>query len=141
MPGVDTRSTKSVDAGEETSCGLCCKAIKDEESESLILCEGPCGQWFHRYCAGVTTMKFEQLSKSEETFFCYACFQQAYREKVSILEDRITSLIVELEEHIKTSVKFAIQTIITSTNLNYSIVCISVYDKNSSFFNISCSNP
>ena len=46
-----------------------------------------------------------------------------------------------LSGHIKTSVKFAIQTIVTSTNLNYSIVCISVYDKNSSFFNISCSNP
>ena len=95
---ANANSTKSIDAGEETSCGLCCKVVKDEDNESLILCEGLCGQWFHRYCAGVTTIQFEQLSNSEEPFFCYACFQQAYRAKVASLEDKITSLVVELEE-------------------------------------------
>lgn len=94
----NAKKTKPVDDSEEESCGLCCEAVKDDEDESLIFCEGPCGQWFHRYCAGVTTTQFEQLSNSEEPFFCYACFQRAYRAKVASLEDKITSLIAELEE-------------------------------------------
>ena len=35
-------------------------------------------------------------------------------------------------------VRFAIQLIITSTNRDYSMVCISVYGSRGSFFNISC---
>ena len=62
-------------------CGLCCESVKDEEDEALF-CEGPCAQWFHRYCAEVTATQFQLLSNSPEPFLCYACFQQAHKTKV-----------------------------------------------------------
>ena len=90
-----TRDSETSDSVE--GCGLCCESVKDEEDEALF-CEGPCAQWFHRYCAGVTATQFQLLSNSPETFLCYACFQQAHRAKVSSLEEKVASLTAEIVE-------------------------------------------
>ena len=90
--------TKDSEASDSVEvCGLCRESIKDEEDEALF-CEGPCAQWFHRYCAGVTATQFQLLSNSPEPFFCYACFQQAHRTKVSSLEEKVAALTAEIVE-------------------------------------------
>ena len=81
----------------ECVCGLCCEPVKDEEDEGLY-CDGACARWFHHYCTGVTVPQFERLSNSSSPFFCYACFQEEHRAKVSSLEDKVAVLTAELHE-------------------------------------------
>ena len=46
-------------------CSLCCDKIRDGKQQA-IFCEGKCG-WIHRYCAGVSVAKFEELSLETES--------------------------------------------------------------------------
>ena len=100
---------------ESVKCGLCCKKVRDDEDEALF-CEGRCNHWFHRYCAGVTATQFSLLSNSEESFLCYACFQQDQRERVKGLEEKVAALTEELTK--LRSSRVAATTVATGTNCN-----------------------
>ena len=85
-----------------TDCDVCCRRIIDSKEEALQ-CEGGCGLWFHRYCAGVSVSYFTELSNSSEPFVCYACYQRSQlaitkqlRNEVTHLKGEITKLSEQL---------------------------------------------
>jgi hypothetical protein len=84
------------------TCDLCCKQIQEGKEEALH-CEGGCGLWFHRYCAGVSVSLFKELAGSPEPFLCYICYQRSQlavtkelRNEVAHLKSEITKLSEQL---------------------------------------------
>ncbi len=51
------------------TCPTCTQTIveatNDREGQEALLCEGNCNTWYHRWCAGVPTLRYETLSSSE----------------------------------------------------------------------------
>ena len=81
-PKKSGRSTTADTSKELHVCSLCCERIRDGKQQA-IFCEGKCG-WMHRYCAGVSVAKFEELSLETESssslhalkpFLCLYCEQ------------------------------------------------------------------
>ena len=94
--------SKSTEKPKPTDCDLCCRHIV-EGKEDAIQCEGGCGLWFHRYCAGVSVSHFKELSNSPEPFVCYACYQRSQlvvtkelRSEVAHLKEEISKLAEQL---------------------------------------------
>ena len=78
-------------------CCVCCKAVEDGKDEAL-LCEGQCQKWLHRYCAGVTVNQYEQLSLSDQPFFCFACCQVQHRQLITELRGEVEALRLEVSQ-------------------------------------------
>ena len=76
-------------------CDLCCKHIVEGREEALQ-CEGGCGLWFHRYCAGVSTSYFQELANSPAPFVCFSCYQRLQRAITSQLQDEVARLKAEI---------------------------------------------
>lgn len=87
----------------KNSADLCCKPIVEDLDEALE-CEGACGKWYHRYCAGIPKTHFERLSKTTTPFVCYPCNQILQETRVYELLSEVKSLksqLLKLEEKIK----------------------------------------
>ena len=91
--------------GERTSfevCDICCKHIEDATDESeghdALFCEGECQCWLHRWCAGVSRKKFQQLTGSAEPFLCPACVSQKQQAVIEGLQGNIQALTAEVLE-------------------------------------------
>ena len=78
-------------------CDLCCKRIVEGKDEALH-CDGGCGLWFHRYCAGVSASHFKDLSNSPEPFVCYFCYQRSQLAVTKHLRDEVTRLNSEINK-------------------------------------------
>ena len=91
------KSPKKNASGSKTSCDLCTKLIA-EDKEQAIQCEGTCQQWYHRYCAGVSTKLFKHLSSNDSPFICMSCRQQFQDAQVSQLQSEVANLRSELLE-------------------------------------------
>jgi len=75
---VRTELEQTEESGEDVSahadlhdadiCPTCTQAIVeaavDTEGQEAILCEGSCNCWYHRWCAGVSTLRYKALSMS-----------------------------------------------------------------------------
>ena len=95
---------KPIEKPKPLDCDLCCKHIV-EGREEAIQCEGACGLWFHRYCAGVSVPHFKELTNSSEPFVCYVCYQRSQlivtnqlRSEVAHLKDEISKLAGQLAQ-------------------------------------------
>ena len=55
-------------------CQVCEDVIVDasttKKGQESIFCEGPCGSWLHRYCAGLSKAVFASISKLTDKLFC-----------------------------------------------------------------------
>ena len=78
-------------------CDLCCKRVVEGKDEALH-CDGGCGLWFHRYCAGVSASHFKDLSNSPEPFVCYICHQRSQLAVTKQLRDEVTRLNGEINK-------------------------------------------
>ena len=77
-----------------TTCSLCCEKIV-EGKQQAIYCEGKCG-WMHRYCAGLSVPKFEEISViSSSSFMCSYCERTV---EVNALKLEIETLKIELAQ-------------------------------------------
>ena len=88
---------KSTEKSKPTDCDLCRKRIV-EGKEDALQCEGDCGLWFHRYCAGVSVSHFEELCNSPEPFVCYACYQRSQLAVTNQLRDEVAHLKGEINK-------------------------------------------
>ena len=77
------------------TCDLCCEHIKEGKEEALH-CEGGCGLWFHRYCAGVSSSLFKELAGSPEPFLCYICYQRSQHTLTKELKNEVAHLKSEI---------------------------------------------
>ena len=87
------------------TCDLCCKPIIEGKDEALE-CEGECGKWYHRYCAGISMTHFKRLSTTTSPFVCFPCNQLVQEAKVSQLLSEVESLksqLLKLEEELEES--------------------------------------
>ena len=58
--------------GPKVPCAVCQAQIVDGKDEAL-LCEGECGQWFHRGCASIPPSRYKEVANSDEPFLCLLC--------------------------------------------------------------------
>lgn len=76
-----------------TVCPICDIEIKDSgprsKGDDAVECEGVCGSWLHRQCAGLSKQAFAVVSKSEDPFLCAHC-------KVQQLELELKSVRTQL---------------------------------------------
>ena len=68
------------------------------EGQEAILCEGNCSSWYHRWCAGVTALRYEELSDSDEPFHCPTCIAKEQQRTISELHHSVQSLQEEVRE-------------------------------------------
>ena len=81
---------------------LCDKVIIEASNgvpgNDALQCEGACGGWMYRCCAGVSLSHYTFLSASEEPFYCAICCQQTMRETISSLRDTVNVLKLEIAQ-------------------------------------------
>ena len=95
---VDSCQNDATDEStEEVKCAICEQKVIEGEEQALF-CEGVCNQWVHRYCAGVSTSLFKQLSLSTTSFYCYACSQTQHASEIAMLSESITLLKKEIAD-------------------------------------------
>ena len=85
-----------VDLKNADICPTCTQAIVeaavDTEGQEAILCEGSCNCWYHRWCAGVSTLRYKALSMSEEPFLCPSCTADRHRQCIHEQQQAIREL-------------------------------------------------
>ena len=84
----------SCDLRAKVVCDLCRAAVVDGKEDALQ-CEGSCGSWYHRYCAGVSLTSFRELSNSSTPF---VCSQKAHETTVVQLQSEVDLLRAEVAE-------------------------------------------
>ena len=103
---VRTELEQTEESGEDVSahadlqnadiCPTCTQAIVeaavDTEGQEAILCEGSCNCWYHRWCAGVSTLRYKALSMSEEPFLCPSCTADRHRQCIHEQQQAIREL-------------------------------------------------
>ena len=89
------RDSTSKTTESKVKCAVCTQVIVDGKDEALF-CEGACGAWFHRYCAGVPLAYFQQLSLSSKPYICVCCFQTSYNEELLGLKSTVKTLQEEI---------------------------------------------
>ena len=68
----------------------------DVQGQEAILCEGSCNSWYHRWCAGVSTQRYEALSRSEDPFHCPTCAVELQQQSILELQSSIRTLTKEV---------------------------------------------
>ena len=102
-PMEDQRPTGNL-VGVE--CPTCSKPIKDAtggcEGEEALFCEGTCQCWYHHWyhcwCVGVTGVRFQVLSESNEPFLCQACISHQQHIIIRELQSCVQVLTGEIWE-------------------------------------------
>ena len=99
LPGTPQRVRVSSRSDCHT-CATCLhpivEATGDEEGQEAIFCEGSCNTWYHRWCAGVSSQRYEVLSSSEEPFHCPSCTADKQQQSILELQTRVQSLLEEV---------------------------------------------
>ena len=81
----------------------------ESEGHDALFCEGECQCWLHRWCAGVSRKKFQQLTVSAEPFLCPACVSQKQQAVIEGLQGNIQALTAEVLELKATVERFQLQ--------------------------------
>ena len=79
----------------KSTCELCCDNIESDQDQ--LACEGGCGCIVHRYCAGVTTKHYAELTASSTPFVCFYCFLNLFKTMVNQLQLQVDTLRGELD--------------------------------------------
>ena len=96
-PNSSAKSTnkKGKDHAEPV-CDLCAGTFGT--SEEKLQCEGTCGNYMHRYSAGLTRNHFRELSTNSSPFVCLVCTQHLHKATVNGLHEVVDKLKAELVE-------------------------------------------
>ena len=85
--------------GKKPTCDLCCDTL--DKGQDILKCEGDCGCTVHRYCAGVTKRRYEELMKSTggtDHYVCEWCSLKTTRAIIQQLQCEVANLKQELAE-------------------------------------------
>ena len=100
--GTEYRVVPPVQRSSQHICPICAQPIIEEtdsiQGQEAILCEGTCNSWYHRWCAGVTTLRYEALSHSEDPFHCPTCVLKLQQQSISELQSSLRALTVEVHD-------------------------------------------
>ena len=99
-PGTPQRVSVAVGRSSQHTCPTCAQLILEEtddvQGQEAILCEGSCNSWYHRWCAGVSTQRYEALSRSEDPFHCPTCAVELQQQSILELQSSIRTLTKEV---------------------------------------------
>ena len=59
---------------EKTFCNICIKTIW---GNAKAICCDICNNWVHIKCNSISSARYDELSNSNESFFCLKCFKEA----------------------------------------------------------------
>jgi len=109
--------TSQVHESSNTACPNIEAATDTCEGQETPFCEGACQCWYHRWCVGVTQVRFQPLSESPESFLCPACIHQPATAESSVeeLQGCVRALTAEILE-LKATVSGLQRTAVASTN-------------------------
>ena len=79
----------------KSTCDLCCDNIESDHDQ--LACEGGCGCIVHRYCAGVTTKHYAELTTSSTPFVYFYCSLNLFKTVVNQLQLQVDTLRGELD--------------------------------------------
>ena len=86
---------------EKQVCSICEDVIVDasasKKGQESIFCEGPCGSWLHRCCAGLSKAAFASVSKSPDKFSCPPCHLCKNENELGRLRQRVVDLECKLD--------------------------------------------
>ena len=72
-------------------------ASTSKKGQESIFCEGPCGSWLHRHCAGLSKVVFASISKSTDNIFGLPCRLRQNENELGGLRQRIVDLECKLD--------------------------------------------
>ena len=100
-PGTPVRVSARRSQSKHT-CPTCALPIVEEadgvQGQEAILCEGCCNAWYHRWCAGVSTARYEALSLSDEPFLCPVCAMESQQRSILDLQSTVRALSEEVND-------------------------------------------
>ena len=89
-------------SADHYTCRTCAQTIVEvtdnREGQEALFCEGNYNTWYHRWCAGVSTLRYEALSSSEEPFLCPTCTGDKHQQSIFELQSSVKSLLHEVRE-------------------------------------------
>ena len=94
------RSPQSASSPMVCHCKICDEVIKEPNEpngDNSVLCNGTCAGWIHRRCAGLSQVRFKEISKSNDPFYCPSCCATDNRREIESLKSIIKSLVSELD--------------------------------------------
>ena len=99
---ITTRSTsKSITNTQVFHCRICQDVIKElneDGGEDSVQCNGLCDGWIHRRCAGLSLARFEEISTSNDPFYCPSCCAARNRVEIHSLKSALASLTSEVND-------------------------------------------
>ena len=99
-PTDANKSAKKKPPNKSFICPVCEEFIKDSSATSdgqdSILCEGTCGTWLHRKCAGLSKKAFQNVCNSKKPFLCSHCVINKHEEEITSLKSAIQVLTDQL---------------------------------------------
>ena len=78
-------------------CCVCCQPIVKEKDDAPF-CAGVCQLRLHRYCAGVSTQVYKEITEAGSPFYCYSCCLESHKKEISGLKDAVELLRREIVE-------------------------------------------
>ena len=76
-PSRTSSSNKTANKSPKVICPVCCDPIEDavgkNKGQDSIFCDGPCQEWIHRQCAGLSKSLFKSISSTSDPFCCPRC--------------------------------------------------------------------
>ena len=64
----------------------------EPNGDDSVLCNGTCTCWIHRRCAGLSQVRFKEISKSDDPFYCPSCCATNSRKEIKALKSTIKNL-------------------------------------------------
>ena len=80
-------------------CRICQDIINEPneaEGDDSVQCNGLCDGWIHRHCAGLSLALFEEISRSDDPFFCPSCCAAQNQAEIISLKSALASLTSEV---------------------------------------------
>ena len=108
-PTDANKSAKKKPPNKSFTCPVCEEFIKDSSATSdgqdSILCEGTCGKWLHRKCAGLSKKAFQNVCNSKKPFLCSHCVISKHEEEITapksaiqVVTDQLPSIQTKLSD-------------------------------------------
>ena len=93
---------KSPASADKNFCAVCEEEVSEPVSgrggDEAVKCEGICGAWLHRKCAGLTKMAFAEVCKSDNPFFCAQCKIGMLERKLNSVSSQLASVVSKLSD-------------------------------------------
>lgn len=85
---------------EKIYCSVCDEEIKEnvgkQAGDEAVECEGVCGAWLHRKCAGLSKAAFDIVCKSPNPFYCSPCKLGKLELELKSVRDQVTAMASKL---------------------------------------------